>query len=232
MRKYTIFLFLFLPFLIANSFAQKNDTIFISRILNDTPYHIYHVIFIDTNSSSIYKKQLIDFSFNSYDSSTYYGELKMLPKPKKIKITKSFPLSWIELFKYKGKYYSYSPSEPGYHFKFKINDSTTIDYTMEGPEPSIIKKVLFKKYNHLKIERKSLWYGNSVEIKIIDNENGIALFTFFNNDKVTTKKLMLDVTKINVFPTIVNYCETDKQRELEFEKINFREIKNNSFKKN
>ncbi|MEN9599902.1 MAG: hypothetical protein RL596_2223 [Bacteroidota bacterium] len=207
-------------------FAEQQDTIFIQRKLADIPYPFYHAIYIDTTRSV--RDILTNFEFDNYDSATYFDELQRL-KPLKKKMsfaTKDFPKNWIALHKWQGKYYLYYPSDFGNHIKFKITDSTTLDFSMEGPEPSRLNQVVLLSSTKLVIYRNNHWEGKKVQINIIDKARGIAVFTFGQTkySKEGYQLLMVDANKAYLFPTIVNYCKTDKQIEFDFDKINFKSL--------
>ena len=206
-------------------FAQQADTIFLKRVTADTPYTFYHAIFIDT--STYLKTELINFSFTNYDSATYFDQLINLRPLKTSKVTsKDFPKKWIALYQLKGRYYLYKPSDFGYHFRFEITDSTTIDYTMEGPEPSRLDKITFVSPNQAIINRTNYWGGKSVSIRLVDIEKGVAVFTFGPTKayKEGYQILMVDVGKAHLFPVVVNYCPTDKQAEFDFDRIDFKSL--------
>jgi hypothetical protein len=207
--------------------SQLRDTIFLRRIVADTPYHFYNAIYIDTINNQSRSNYLSDFSFNNFDSTRYFSELDGLKSIAKTKYNlKDFPRRWVLLYKYKGVYYTYVPSERGEMYRFEITDSTTIDYTMEGPEPSRINKITRLTPSQILISRSNYWKGESVEIKIIDTKKGIAVFTFSHTKYITSdyKFLMVSVDKISKFKTIINYCVTDKVPEFEFDTIDFSKL--------
>ena len=203
--------------------SQERDTIFLKRVLEDTPYHFYNAIYIDTTIKVGNRKSIIDFSFDNHDSTTYFRELETLKPLKKIAgLPKDFPRKWVLLYKYKDEYYTYVPSEAGENFKFEITDSTTIDYSMEGPQPSKVNNIKVLTARKILILRNNYWKGKTVDINIIDKDKGIAIFTFSTKyNKSGYKTLMVSIDKIQNFKTIINYCKTDKVREFEFDKIDF-----------
>jgi len=214
---------LFLVFIYSvNSVAQKSDTIFLQRTVSNSPYPEYFAIYIDTGAHI--KKQLTDFSFSHYDSATYFEQLTSL-RPLKYKktIPANFPRKWIALYQLKGKNYLYSPCDWGYHFRFEITDSTTINYTMEGPEPSRIDQISFPTKTKTIIEGTNYWEGKHVEIKLVDTVKGIAVISFgptkYRNR--WNRVLMVDAKKAYLFPVIVNYCPTSKAHEMDFDTIDF-----------
>jgi len=207
--------------------TQVKDTIFLKRILVDTPYHFYNAIYIDTTYRLQNRKLITNFSFSNYDSTTYFEELKNLKPLKKVNnLIRGFPKKWILLYKYKDDYYTYVPSEAGENYRFEITDSTTIDYTMEGPEPSKINKITRQTPTKIIIRRDNYWQGNIVKINILDRAKGIAVFTFSPTKYIKSehKLLMVSVDKASNFKAIINFCETDKVAEFDFDKIDFSKL--------
>lgn len=217
------YLFLLKIFIASELLSQERDTVFIFRKAADTPDAFYHAVFIDT--SMRHKTELTNFRFNNYDSATYFDQLTNLRPLKKVSIH-YFPKRWIALYQLKGKFYLYKPSDFGNHFRFELTDSTTIDYTMEGPEPSRLDKISFVYPSHVAIERTNYWEGNHVDIKLVDKTKGIAVFTFGSTKHYKERKqvLMVDASKAYMFPTVVNYCPTDKQPEFDFDAVDFKSL--------
>lgn len=220
MKCYTFFLTLFIS---SAMFAQRGDTIFLLRKTADTPYAFYHAIYIDTSMQ--FRSELTNFSFNNYDSATYFDQLTTLQPIKKIALN-NIPKKWIALYQLKGKYYLYRPAEFGSHYRFELTDSTTIDFTMEGPEPSRLNKISFVSPTQVIIERTNYWEGNAVNIKMVDTEKGIAVFTYSStkHNKEGYQILMVDAGKAHLYPIVVNFCETDKQPEFNFDEIDFKAL--------
>ncbi|TAH08400.1 MAG: hypothetical protein EAZ13_03810 [Sphingobacteriia bacterium] len=217
-------------------FCQRQDTLFLKRSLYvDTPYNytIYHAIYIDSNYATSGLKYLVDFSFGQFDSTTYFEGLKNLTKNKfhKHSLSKQFPRKWIALYKYKKNFYTYHPSDFGNHCKFQITDTTTMDFTMEGPEPSLILSAKQISSNNIEIIRKNYWQGNRLTINIIDTTRGVAIFTFAPTKyrPYSYKRLMVSADKAKIFKTIVNYCPTDKMYEFDFDKIDFEQLEKNGY---
>lgn len=203
-------------------FAQQGDTVFLKRTSTDIPYPFYHAIFVDTTSAV--RDKLTSFNFLQFDSATYFEQLSALRPLKKYPsaLLKSFPRKWIALYKWKSNYYLYDPSDFGNHMKIEINDTTMTDYTIEGPQPSSIKKIRRPSDTRLLIERANAWKGSRVQVQLIDRSKGIAVFSFGRTKYGKGYQvLMVDAAKAHLFPTIVNYCETDKQGEFDFEKPKF-----------
>ena len=213
-------LFLFLLILSFKLDAQSKDTIFFKREVRDSPYVFYHAIFIDTSKKV--RQRLTDFKFDNFDSGVYFSELKGLGLLRKRELPNKFPKKWIELYLYKGEYYLYKPSEAGFNIRFEITDSTTIDFSMEGAEPSRINQILVLLPGHILLNRNNNWDGKTVEINIIDAKKGIAVFNFGRTKySYPLSRLMVDINKAYLFPLIHNYCVTDLQPEFEFDYVDF-----------
>jgi hypothetical protein len=220
---------LLLALLISSTlFAQQRDTVFLKREITDNPYPFYHAIYID--STDEIRNALTSFTFNNFDSATYSYHLERLrPLKRNINsIVKDFPKKWIALYIWKNDYYLYYPSDFGNHARFEITDSTTVDFSMEGPEPSRLNKLSFLSPTQLLINRSNYWEGKKVNINLIEKSKGIAVFTFSPSkyNKEGYHRLFVDATKAYLFPIIVNYCKTDKQGEFEFDKIDFKRLTN------
>jgi hypothetical protein len=206
-------------------FTYAQDTLFIKREIADTPYAFYHAIFIDTANNSEFRKRITDYSFDQFDSTTYFDALHCLEKPanpKNFYQLKGLPRNWVPLFQYKRQYYTYHASDWCCIFRFRITDTTTIDHGVEGPEPSWIKQIDALGQGQFKIKRSSRYGGDEVYITVIDSIKGIAVLQF-SPSKFTRgfQILMVDADKAYLFPTIVNYCLTDRMEEVEFDTIDF-----------
>jgi hypothetical protein len=128
------------------------------------------------------------------------------------------PKKWIILKYYKNNFYTYYPSDFYSHFKVSISDTALIDYGGEGP---MANKILsYKKVDNMTfsfvltgVERPK----RNLTIHIIDNQKGIAIFEELFDNKDKLYYLMVDATKITQLPIIVNYCNSQKQMEFEFD---------------
>lgn len=205
--------------------THAQDTLFINRTVADTPYAFYHAIFIDTSNSSVFRKRVTHYEFDRFDSTVYFEGLACLERPRqqrKLPTTKALPRNWIPLFQYKGKFYTYHASDGCCIFRFRITDTTTIDHTVEGPEPSWIKQIKDQGKGKFTIERNSKYMGEAVAIHIIDQKRGVAILHFLSSRYSSGRQvLMVDANRAHLFPTIVNYCPTDRMEELEFDTIDF-----------
>lgn len=219
MKRYILLLTLIISYTIL---AKDLDT---SSVKTEPGYRrdlLYPEILTDTNQK--YRNELTNFTFDHFDSTTYFDQLKSLrPLSYKKTIPSSFPRKWIALYQRKGKFFLYRPCDWGYHFRFEITDSTTINYTMEGPEPSRLEKIYFPSTTDAIIEGTNYWEGRRVEIKQLDTTKGISVISFGPTKfrKGVSCVLMVDARKAHLFPVIVNDCPTSKALEMDFDKIDF-----------
>jgi hypothetical protein len=100
------------------------DTDFITR---EVTKENYCAAYIEHNrQSKLY--DILDFKMDRYESNDYNEEYKSLKKrhPHNLKIydLAGLPKEWIPLYKYKGKYYIYYPSDWGDLGRRVITDST------------------------------------------------------------------------------------------------------------
>jgi hypothetical protein len=211
----------FVSLVASTSLAQPTDTVFLKREVFQT-YPFYHAVFID--SSERFRNELTSFAFDKFDSICYFDELNRFRLLTQHNILRNkIPKRWISLYQLNGRYFLYRPSDFGYHFRFEINDSTTIDFSMEGPEPSKIKSVSFITPYEILIRRYNIWKGETVQIQVVDAAKGIAVFTFgpTKYNKKRSQLLMVDASKAHLFSTIVNYSPNQKVMEFGFDEIDF-----------
>lgn len=207
-----------------------NDTLFLVREKSEA---YYHAVFIDKNKSSKFYDAISCFGFDEYDNEHYNATLEYLKENNitlKRKIINGLPLKWIAFYQYKGNFYTYKPSDFMNHYKISITDTTFIDYEGEGPVANeIIDFTKIDNYTfrfHLTGSHKA---NRELVIYIIDSKNGIAVFEdkYTNaiwGDKEESTYLMIAADKIKNFPIIVNYCETMKQNEFEFDELDYKKI--------
>jgi len=209
----------------AVGFTQAQDTLFIKREIADTPYAFYHAIFIDTSNTSLFRKRITDYQFSQFDSITYFDGLRCLERTTNtvnFDQIKELPRNWVPLFRYKGQYYTYHASDWCCIFRFRITDTTTIDHSIEGPEPSWLQQIHALGKGQFKIKRRSRYIGDEVDITIIDAIKGIAVLQFSPSTFTGGFQiLMVDADRAHLFPTIVNYCVTNRMEEVEFDTIDF-----------
>lgn len=91
---------------------EGNDTLF---LLRKKTHESYYKVYIEKNRQSASYKNLLDFSMESYDADTYREYLKDLKHRhtrglKRYDLT-GLPKQWMPVYRYKNRYYIYSPSE-------------------------------------------------------------------------------------------------------------------------
>ena len=186
-------------------------------------------IFIDNINNSEFKNKRADFSFNEFDKQAYQYSLESIKKNNiflnKFE-AKDLPKRWIELFQYKGKFYTYYYCDFCGDYRLEFRKNMLLETTCEGP--NIISINLLKKENSKTFTFERITELNDkrkVIIHIIDKEKGIAVFESEINGEVSYK-LMLDVTKINQYPMIVNDCKSKQSEFGDFEEPDFKKLLN------
>lgn len=188
----------------------------------------YQTIFIDDEGNSKFKKEKSNFSFDDFDKTTFENSLKTIINNKII--LKNFdigslPKKWIELFQYKGQFYTYYYCDFCGDYKLEFKKNMIVETNCEGP--NVIAVSYFHKINSKTFELKTFNESNESTktiIHIIDFKKGVAVFEKLIG-KESSYQLMLDVSKINQFPMIINNCPISKQSEFkEFETPNFKEL--------
>jgi hypothetical protein len=207
--------------------TRPADTTF---ILRDTAGGIYHAIYIDNNKNTDYYKWLTDFSFDHYDSSSYLQSVKAIfnenpVRFKKTKITSRLPRQWCTLYSYKDKYYLYAPSDWGNNSRLMFNDSTVIEFIMEGPYACIIDSFAARDQNTFEFSVHSAYTTiTTITIHIIDWENQLAIFDNHTESDDFRFSLRVGSFKANRFPVVVNYCRDQKQSEFDFDNTDYRKL--------
>lgn len=207
--------------------TKASDTTFISR---DTSDGSYHAIFVENNKESKYYDWLTNFNFDSSDYLSYNESIKAifkdsLPKFSKTKLNSSLPRQWCGLNSYKDKFYLYAPSDWGNNSNLIITDTTIIEYYMEGPYASIIESFKTIDANTFELSVHSAYRTtNKMSIHIIDWKNQIAIFDNHSEEDQYRYSLMVGSSKARQFPIIVNYCEDQKQMEVNFDKTDFNKL--------
>lgn len=222
--KYISFLLLFFfPFAISFAQTTLNDTTFFVREFQDGHYH---AIFIEPNKHAETYNLICTSSFNDYDSLSYTQSLKDADEQqhnswKHFEI-KNICTNWIPLYSYKGNHYVYLPSDYGNINNFLINDSTTIQFNMDGPWG--FRTLSFEKAGKDSYTIIRQTYDGMVDtllIHPIDNIKGAAVFEFRKEGNAVFS-LMLKANAVRHYPLIINYSEYQKQMEFQFDTIEFK----------
>jgi hypothetical protein len=207
-----------------------NDTMFIQRKVA-TDY--YYAIYIDTTRQSAAFYRLTDFSFSKSDTLTYqqgYQHLKsMHPKSFNKKNETNLPKNWLPVYRYKDQYYLYAPCDWGAARRRMINDSSLVDWSMEGPAPRSIQSI--KRANKNKYVLDLTGHGENdkltITIHTIDPTTKLSAFEFAYEPDNFLYELYVPAENAKHYPMIVNYCPTEKHTEFNFDKIDFEELLSN-----
>ena len=185
-------------------------------------------VFIDYSKDSEYLKRRKEYQFSRKDEDSLVIEdlnnFKKQNSFKNIEI-KNLPKKWVELFLFRGKYYTYYPCDfCGDVDNIEFENSMFFTYRCEYLEIYKIEKSRQDK-NNFSLEISNSENKGLLNIYMIDLENGIAVFETKIENEITYK-LMLDVSKIDEFSLIVNDCKS-KQKEFNgFEEPDFKKLLN------
>jgi len=219
-----------IPFLVQ---AQKHrDTTFIRyKTFKGQPDQ---AIYIDNNRNSHYYKTLQQFSL--IPDTGYAQTLSKLVSVHKPSYKSDIPglaHEWCPLYFYKGKYYVYIPSDFMMNIPVKISNGVFTRYWGDGPIPWIVQHITALKpaTYELKLigeENKK----NRVIITLIEAGRGIAVFRYMDEDEANQYQLMVDASKIRLFPIVVNKSyRNEKTDEMKFDQPNFQVLLNSVSKR-
>lgn len=217
------------PYAIELKDTVLNDTTFIHRkITND----FYHAIYIDTSQNSKYYNWLTNFDFDESESETYndyYSYHKKKHSYDKRLKNSNLLGGWLPIHQYKDKYYLYAPSEGGAIGRRIINDSAFVYWYMDGPFPTPLISIKKKAKSHYILKMNDFGYGKREEEEILEIyqiDPKTRLSVFFFPEEIERYRYQLYVPKENAhyFDMVVNYCNSQKQLELEFDKIDFQAL--------
>jgi hypothetical protein len=211
--------------------VRQTDTIFISR---EKSKDYYHKVYIEKNRLSPFYKDLMDFKMEKFELEAYKQNCLELKKHfpshlKKYDLT-GLPKEWIPLYKYKGKYYIYYPSEEGNMGRRIITDSSMVYWFMDGPDPEPILSAKKINENNWYLDINSYCKNISglkdrpdakLTIHIIDPKNKIAVWEDASQPKVDRYELYVPKIYAKNFDMIVNYCLQNKTEEFEFDNIDY-----------
>ena len=206
---------------------KKTDTIFIYREVTD---NYYHAIFIDTHKKSEHFNWLTNFEFNDFEEKSYNANkeatIEERPGIFKNNNTHDLPQNWLPLYKYKQDYYLYAPSDWGNAGKRIINNQEFIYWYMDGPYPVPIISVDKASETRYTLTTMNPFDPNEkhaqITIHIIDPMTKMAVFEFSDRNY----QLYVPAENAEKFDLIVNHCEEQKQREYQFDEINYEELIN------
>ncbi|MBS1530910.1 MAG: hypothetical protein JSU01_11415 [Bacteroidetes bacterium] len=203
------------------------DTIFISK-------DQYHRVYIEQNRRSPLYTELMDFKMDKSELDEYKGNYRDLKKHFPAPLTKydlqGLSREWIPLYKYKGKYYIYSPSEEGNEGRRIITDSTMVYWFMDGPNPQPLLGVRRVKGNTWYLNVNSYFKNISgfpnrpdakLIIHIIDPKNKIAVWEDKSQPQADRYELLISKDYAKNFDMIVNRSIQTKVPEFQFDKIDY-----------
>jgi hypothetical protein len=202
--------------------ATLSDTLFIYRSLTTD---CYHAIYIDTTHASKQLSWLTDFSFDESDhlgliSHHEYWEER---DPGSFRKQHMHGLSkeWLPVHPYKGNYYLYAPSDWGNAGRRILTDSSFIYWYMDGPTSVPIRNVIKKDRKDYSFEIRNFGSDEftAVNLTVIDPITQLTLFEFTDEAEAYRYRLYVPVSHLKHFDLIINHCETQKQREFQFEKL-------------
>lgn len=216
------------PYTIDNS-GNPGDTLFIQRKFTKD---YYHAIYIDTSRNSKYYDWLTDFEFDHYDSLSINESYKYIrEKPSVVfqKVnTSSLSKNWVPVYEYKNQFYLYAPSDWGNAGRRLINDSAFVYWYMDGPMlyPMKSLKKLDNGDHQIEIIEPYDEISSSSKLTIhpIDPNTGLSVFEFGNEVDEYKYQLYVPAENARQFDMIVNFCESGKQREFHFDKIDFEKL--------
>ena len=197
-----------------------NDTFFINRT-TDSRGQVLHAIYIDPNKDSHTHDWIFDWSENDKPNLKYY--LSHLKKGKHalshVNIG-NFPTDWRPVYRYRGKYYLYDPNDGANNGTIKVTDSLFIPfYFGDGYTPIAMKS--FTRNSDKWFAIRTTHYPeiydtalDDVNIYTIDNKTGLSVW-IVNGDA----ELMVPKQGVNNYPVIVNHSINRKYDELDFDKI-------------
>lgn len=220
-----VFILLYIPTSLSAQKA-KADTNF---ILREFTQGSYHAVFIEKDTASPYYDRLTDFSWNEFDSASYESSLKWIFKDQSLKMTHHIVVAikrnWCQLYEYNGLYYLYAPSDWGNVGRVSINDSTFIQYNMDGPFASLITTCWGRAPKSLDIDLAGATTTlDYVRVHNINLVAGIVLFEYHSKAAGSRFELMVSAEKAKYYPIIVNYSHDRKMMEFALDTLNVTKV--------
>jgi hypothetical protein len=214
----------------ASSNLQKpTDTIF---LLKERDRGYYHIVYIEKNRKSTWYKNLLDFKMYYGDSDEYHDNLDGLKAHfqsfKKCRL-EGLPKEWLPLYRYKGKYYIYYPSEWGMVDREVLTDSTLINWTIEGPEPMAIASAKRIKTNTWYLDSHYFYDGKlhlkKIKVHVVNTANQMAVWEYPDESGPYRYELYIPRASAAKFDMVVNYCAQGKMAEFfMFDKIDYKAL--------
>jgi hypothetical protein len=208
------------------------DTVFIYRKVTRD---YYHAIYIDTIRTSKYYTYLKNFNFDKYAKESYQSayqyKKELYVQQRKNEKSIDLPKNWLPIYQYKNEYYLYAPSDWGNAHRCLINDSSFVNWDMEGPVPYPLKSFTRIAKNKYKLEflhkQNNHVASTKLIIHVIEPVTNLSVFEFLQEAEQPHYELYVPAEHAEKFNLIVNYCNNQKQIEFNFDKIDFKQILNN-----
>lgn len=179
----------------------KRDTLYFNKSNN-----FIHVIFKDSTHTNFHKKVLDIFSFEkngglTIDSSHIHKE--------KLK----YFGNWVTVFKFKKRYYAYSPSEAYFNTFLTITDSSLI---LNDFNDGFVTYKISNQFSKSKMIKFYLLGENDKKYFLSICKKGKTLFEM--RSSLFNVKKMYFVNKHDYlnYPIIVNYCPDNRCNEFDF----------------
>lgn len=173
-------------------------------------------VFIVHDKDSKYYERRRNFSFNEFDWQTFKNSYKNLKDLNSFNLNE-FPKNWVQLFQYKGDFYTYLPCDFCSDYTLQFSNDLIIEKTCEGPNAYGLKE--FKQINS---NDYSIKFSNRrLIVHLVDVKKGVAVF-----EEEGKYSLMINAKTIENFPIIENECLNSKGTELEFETPDFKRLLN------
>lgn len=204
-----------------------NDTIFLFRTLSPD---YYHAVYVDTNRNSKAYQKLTNFAFDSYYQEAFENNAHFIkekyPDGYKIHNRTNLPQKWLPIEKYKDRYYLYEPSDGGNIGRLIINDTSFVDWGMEGPFPLPFRSIqrMNKRQYLISLEDPFSETLENIRVTILDSKTKLSLFETIDSNGKVRYELYIPIEYANRFDVVVNYTTIGKQPEFEFDAIDSMEI--------
>lgn len=144
-----------------------------------------HKIFILQNKKTSYHNFLGDF--NSFPKNSFVSKKKNIVNG-----------NWIPLYQFKNQYYLYHPCDVGISQRIQISKKHITIESFEYYDYAILGKIIKYSNNHYGLKYKGFNKEKKLlEIYIIDELKGIAVFKFREKDQVFFQ-LMINAETVNL----------------------------------
>ena len=213
----------------ANAKSRKSDTIFIER---EKGKDYYCKVYIEKKRQSGTYRLLIDFTMNKFENDEYKEQLNAMKKKLPGTLSKyhlaDLPKEWLPLYRYKGKYYVYSPGEEGTEGRRFLTDSTMVYWFMDGPYPVPLSSAVAINPQTWHLELHSFSDGAhavNLSIHIIAPKTKMAIWEDDDKPESTRYELFIPKESVKDFDMIVARCDKIKTAEFgSFDQIDYKAL--------